>query len=226
LYWLLEQFAVLSSQSSFIVGTEAQPYYGIDNNYEKSYGKENYKSTIDSSVDLNKIKCNNINININGQGGNGNTTNGDSSTKGNETNHESKKFHKDGFAFVCINNNNNIVTGNGGNATAGDGNATDECPEAEDIEACFEEFLAPNYFELLTDTLASPAGLTVEIAGQDVTLRSFADICEALEGLTLFQFDDALDNILLAIDLDVIDGRFYPCVGEALGIFVPPPTPP
>ena len=110
----------LSSQSSFIVGAQAQPYYGIDNNYEKSYGKENYKSTKDSNIDLNKIKCKNINLNINnGQDGNGDSING------NETNNGNKKFHKDDFAFVCINNNNNIVTGNGGNATDGDGNVPD-----------------------------------------------------------------------------------------------------
>jgi hypothetical protein len=112
--------------------------YGMDNNYMKSYGNENgYESQYQSpyepdykpqylsygednrdkskdsnSVSINKIKCNNINVNINnGQG----TNNGNTTTNGNETNDGFKKINKDGFAFVCINNNNNIVVGGDGN---------------------------------------------------------------------------------------------------------------
>lgn len=44
---------------SFMVGTtQAQIYHdGMDNNYEKSYGKD---------VSVKSIKCNNINANVNG----------------------------------------------------------------------------------------------------------------------------------------------------------------
>jgi hypothetical protein len=88
------------------------------------------------------------------------------------------------FRFICI-NNNNIVTEEPTSTPP----VVDECDEAEDIEACFEEWLPPNNFGLLTDTLASPTGLTVVIDGQEVTLRSFVDICEALEGLTFEELD-------------------------------------
>ena len=61
----------ISSSTSFMRSAQAQPYYYDridDNNYQKSYGKDNYKYTKDSSiVDINKIKCINDNININGQ---------------------------------------------------------------------------------------------------------------------------------------------------------------
>ena len=49
----------------------------------------------------------------------------------------------------------------------------------------------------MVDALNSPAGVTVEINGQEVTLRSFDDICEALEGLTTFeQIREAIIDIL------------------------------
>ncbi|MGI0050874.1 MAG: hypothetical protein ACRD8K_03965 [Nitrososphaeraceae archaeon] len=52
------------------------------------------------------------------------------------------------------------------------------------------------------EVLASPTGVKVDILGQEVTLRSFEDICSALEPFTpsLTQFDETLleilDNIL------------------------------
>jgi hypothetical protein len=102
------------------VNAQSEPYYDVmDNNYKKSYGKDNYKfSKGSSSVDI-KIKCNNINLNINEQGANVNTTN-ENFANGNETNHGFKKFDKD---FVCINNNNNDGQ-DGGNQT--DGNVGNE----------------------------------------------------------------------------------------------------
>jgi hypothetical protein len=103
---------------SFMVGTaQAQSYYndgGMDNNYEKSYGKD---------VSVKSIKCNNINANVNGleldslppfltslisdgEGGEG--------QYGGDNSYES--YGKDrplgshtDFKFICINNNNNIV---------------------------------------------------------------------------------------------------------------------
>lgn len=110
------------------IGTpvQAERDYGKDNNKEddrKSYGKDKdnnnnniyYKSSKESSksVNVKKINCNNINININGGGqgvNNGNDENGDnSSANGNKTNNDGlKKFYKkDGFEFVCVNNNDN-----------------------------------------------------------------------------------------------------------------------
>jgi hypothetical protein len=69
-----------------MIDAQAQPYYGIDNNYQKSYGNDNYyyepqypsdnfKSKYSSSyekdsykkdVSINTIKCINTNLNING----------------------------------------------------------------------------------------------------------------------------------------------------------------
>jgi hypothetical protein len=41
-----------------MVGTaQAEPYYGMDNNHDKSYGKH---------VNAKSVKCNNINVNVNG----------------------------------------------------------------------------------------------------------------------------------------------------------------
>ena len=99
--------------------------YGNDNGYYESQYTSSYKpdykpkytsydkkddrdkSTKDSSsksIDIKKIKCNNININLNnGQGGNGNGDNGNK-TDG------FKKINRGGFTFICINNNNNVVT--------------------------------------------------------------------------------------------------------------------
>jgi len=49
-----------------ITGAQAQEYYGMDNNYENHYGKDNYKSKDSSSAIVKKINCNNINVNVNG----------------------------------------------------------------------------------------------------------------------------------------------------------------
>ena len=88
----------------------------------------------------------------------------------------------------------------------------------------------PNDFELLTDALASPEGLTAEINGQEVTLKSFDDICEALGGITTWnQIFLALLNIAeelsdptapVGISNDLVD-----CISEAFGIPIPQPPP-
>jgi hypothetical protein len=75
------------SNSSFMVGAQAQQYYGMDqryNSYEPDYGMDRYddkqsyekdnnsydKSKDSShSVSVKKIKCNNINVNVNGFNG-------------------------------------------------------------------------------------------------------------------------------------------------------------
>jgi len=118
------------------------------------------------------------------------------------------------FRFICINNNNNTVIEEKIPTPPVEG-----CTEAnaEDRESCFEESINPANFKFLTDTLASPAGLTVEIDGQDVTLRSFADICKALEGLTVIELNEALRNILTAIGVELVVGSFFSFVGEAVG---------
>ena len=44
---------------------------------------------------------------------------------------------------------------------------------------------------------ALESGITVEINGEEVTLRSFEDICEAVEGLTFEELPIATAEILV-----------------------------
>jgi hypothetical protein len=126
-------------------------------------------------------------------------------------------FDIDGFVFVCINNNNNILSEETPIPSI------DDCPEAEDIEACFEEFLVEEQFPRFVAALQSRAGITAEINGESVTLKSFADICLALEGLTIVQLQDAILAIVNAALAP--PGEFVPisenlvfCIAEALDI--------
>ena len=106
---------------SFIIGAQAQEYYGMDKIYKKSLGKD---------VSVKSIKCNNVNVNVNGlelnltsvpflsgllaseadEGergagsyGSGERNYGDGQQSGYDNNNS--------FKFICINNNNNTVVG-------------------------------------------------------------------------------------------------------------------
>jgi hypothetical protein len=128
------------------------------------------------------------------------------------------------FRFICINNNNNTVI-----EAEEPIPPVDECAEAEDIEACFEEFLIEEQFPRLVAALESEAGLTVDINGEDVTLRSFADICSALKGLTFEQLQDAILAIITEItppgELIPVPIMLDDCIAEALDISITPPPP-
>jgi hypothetical protein len=194
------------------------PSYGKDDKRDKS--KDSSKS-----VDIKKIKCNNININLNGQGVNGGTGNGDNgnTTNGNDSNgnktngkddNRFKKIDRDGFSFVCINNNNNEV-GVGGGA----GNVTDGVEEG--CEECFDQ-LTGSVAEALAngldngftiDGLTVPPNTSIE---QLCVLLDEADITlttEELFALIIQVFPDATDSeitqILLLLfcleDLGIID---------------------
>ena len=95
----------------------------------------------------------------------------------------------------------------------------DECPEAEEIEACFEEILFKGQFPTLVAALES--GITVDINGEEVTLRSFEDICEALEGLTFEVLPIAIAEILVEAGIS-FDFRIVICIAEAIDIPIPP----
>ena len=233
-----------------LMTAEAQPdadYYEMNDNYGKiykndnhesadypSYEKDNYNSK-DTSVSINKINCENVNNNFNnvvignlniGNSGSGGGAASDDGTNGASTanayGNNGERYNNDGYqkdkGITCIINNNNTILSGKETTTP-----VEECHEAKDIEACFEEFLLSDQFELLTDTLASPAGLTVEINGQDVTLRSFEDICFALEGLTTYaQVDDAVLDILEGLPglAFPVRGDLIDCIAEVLGIEV------
>ena len=95
----------------------------------------------------------------------------------------------------------------------------DGCPEAEEIEACFEEFLFEGQFSTLVAALES--GITVDINGEEVTLRSFEDICKALEGLTFEVLPIAIAEILVEAGIS-FDFRIVICIAEAIDIPIPP----
>ena len=73
----------------------------------------------------------------------------------------------------------------------------DQC--GEDVKACFQQFLSKTQFEQLSEALDSQTGVKVDIIGSEVTLRSFEDICSALEPFTSSpeKFDEALLDILV-----------------------------
>ena len=225
-----------------------EPDYGMNSYDKKPYEKDNNsydKSKDSSSVSVKKIKCNNINVNVNGFNGvevgtlptalNGLATDeaqaaedigeiGSSSSGSGSGSDRGRPSGSDSDSKFCINNNDFAISG--GEEEPPTPPVEDECAEAEDIEACFEQFSFGDQFEELSDELNSPAGLTVEINGVDVTLRSFADICSALKGLTYEQLQSAVIAILTELippgTSPVISVGLIPCIAQALDIPIPP----
>ena len=97
---------------SFMIGAQADPYYGMDKDHKK----------VDKKVSVSSLKCNNINVNVNGLtldvfppflGGNdiaaaetADPTTEAASFAG-SGGHDKSEFNN--FKFICINNNNNTV---------------------------------------------------------------------------------------------------------------------
>jgi hypothetical protein len=216
----LATLLIIGTISTIVPSIQAEPYYGADKDRKQ--------------VNVDSLKCNNININVNGLeldvfpsllGGEvtAEATEGqtDANSFANNNGGSNSGSQINDFRFTCINNNNNTVIEETPTPPE------KECPEADDIEACFEQFLPEGQFEELVDALESQAGITVEINGQDVTLRSFADICSALEGLTVEQLREAVLDILreaFGEDRPVLK-QLTICIEEALGIedSLPPP---
>ena len=235
-------FAAISP--SFMIGAHAQQYgmdqkynsyepdYGIDSFDDKqSYGKDSnsYDKSKDSSTIVKKIKCNNINANVNGleidalptaldglateaQADEG-EIGASSFGSGGGSNGGGPSGSDSDSRFVCINNNDN---------TAENGDETDPCGDA--IEACFRQVLLDFLFPNFVEALESEAGITVEINGQDITLRSFEDICLALEGLTFAQLTIAIGDIIAGAEIELTApslSRLIQCIAEALDIPIP-----
>src|SRR5829696_4672108 len=135
------------SSPSFMAGAQAEPYYGMDNNYKKSNGKD---------VSVKAIKCNNINVNVNGlelnvlppvlsglvgseaQASDEGERGASSYGSGNGGSYGGGSSGSDGdFKFICINNNNNTVVGEDGDD---DGGVTP--PPEETCQGCFDELSA------------------------------------------------------------------------------------
>jgi hypothetical protein len=233
---LLAGTIALSSPSFMTnVSAQSESYYGMDNNnYKSQYGQDKYKTK--DNVVVKKINCNNVNVNVNGlelnglppflgnllasdgQDGYGGASSygsgsyGDGQQSGYDKNNNS-------FKFVCINNNNNTVV-----VEEEPVPPVDECSEAEEIEACFEEFLfEEGDFPRLVAALES--GITVEINGEEVTLRSFADIYLVLESVTTYdEIISALFTILSEVTppIRILPSELTDCIDEALDIPIPP----
>ena len=209
-----------------------------------SYGKDDREKSKDSkSVSINKIKCINNNVNINGNNnGTINVGNSGKSATGSGTDEgylgvgslggNYGEGYDNGYnkqkdkSFSCIINNNNNNTVVVGEEPPTPIPPVEECAETDEIEACFEQFLDEGEFPRLVAALES--GITIGINGEEVTLRSFNDICLAFEGLTTYQqLNEAVDNIL--IDADISPGEDFvaivDCIAEALGIPIVVPIP-
>src|SRR5215211_4583133 len=208
--------------------------YGNDDykSQYSTYGKDRDSDKSKDSVSIKKVKCNNINLNLNGItiGAGGNTTNGgsdgsddasigaaslsgngDSTGYGNgERNH---KFvdKKDGFVFVCINNNNNVA--GGGNAT--DGNATDAC------EDCFAQTLNATEFAAVEAALA--AGIDIEVVDTIVVpipteeISSFAELCALIEANPM-QLTTILQQVLDAAGLETLDTPTFMAIVDCISL--------
>ena len=211
---------------SFMTNAQA---FQLDNNYENHYGKDSYKSKDSNSVNIKKVNCNNINVNANGLELNvlppvlsnllssGDEGERGAASYGSDGSYGDKSRSDGDFKFICINNNNNTVVVEEEPLISP---VVDECAEAEDIETCFEENLLPGDFLSLTTALGN--GIDVIIERESVTLNSFADICEALDGLTFAQVEDVIRQILSEAGINVFNINLVPCIAQALGIPVPP----
>jgi hypothetical protein len=185
---------------SFMIGSaQAQSYYGMDS-YQKSYDKkDDNRDKSKDSVNIKKVKCDNINVNVNGIPGNlsslsflkgivddkddgadrnmssyGSYGNGESYGDDRTYGGHSDK-DKDGFTFICINNNNNVVGGTGG------GNVTDGADEEEGCEECFDQ-LTGRVAEALANGLANG----FDIDGLNVPAgTSIEELCVLLEGANI-----------------------------------------
>jgi hypothetical protein len=210
-------FAAISP--SFITGVNAEPYYGMDKD-RKSDKKD---------VSVQSLKCNNINVNINGLELNvlPSFLGGEVAAEASESQTDANSFANNNggsnsgsqindFRFICINNNNNTVIEE-------QPPLVEECAAAADMEACFEEFLVEGQFPAFVEALEG--GITVEINGQEFTLTSFDDICfalETLEGLTIFEVREALNNIIVAAGIPFPDNfsGLAECIAATIGIFL------
>jgi hypothetical protein len=192
---------VVSSSTSFMITetVHAQPYYGMDkkyssyesdygmdNNYQKTYGKDNRDKSKDS-VNLKKIKCNNININVNGIELNVTSFPFLSSIAADDAEASEGKFgtasygsgsgsygghsgsDKDGFAFICINNNNNVVSG--GNQTIPEPEPTPPIPPSP-TEDFLDLAVANRFYGDVSILLGDGDGNFTQAADSPITVET------------------------------------------------------
>jgi len=199
----------------FMKSAQAEPYYGMENNYDKSYGKDNYKSK-DNSVIVKKVNCNNINVNVNGlelnltsvpflsgllaseanEGERGANSYGSGGSYGD-------KSRSDGdFKFICINNNNNTVIG----VDDGDDNGGVTLPPCEE---CFAA-LSVQARGFIEDLLAQPGTFELPVPFEDViipeTVVSLELLCDFLD-MNPIEITEAERPLLIGIFDTIISGN-------------------
>ena len=165
---------------SFMIGAQADPYYGMDRDYKK----------VDKKISVSYMKCNNINVNVNGltldvfppflAGGEiaasaAEEANSDASFyPGNGGSDGGAEFKN--FKYICINNNNNTVVG-----------AEEPIPPPPDGVTCEECFSA-------NATLANIIETQLNISGA-ISIPTFPGVVippqvTTIEGLCDFLADE------------------------------------
>src|SRR5688500_4335370 len=129
--------------------------------------ERDYKKSDAKNVSVKSIKCNNVNVNVNGLELNltsvpflsgllaseANEGERGAGSYGSGSGSYGDKSRSDGdFKFICINNNNNTVVVEEEPLIPP---VVDECAEADEIEACFEENLIQEQFPRLVAALES-----------------------------------------------------------------------
>ena len=209
------------SSPSFMAGAQAEPYYGMDNNYKKSNGKD---------VSVKAIKCNNINVNVNGlelnvlppvlsglvgseaQASDEGERGASSYGSGNGGSYgDGRQSSSDGdFKFVCINNNNNTVVGVAdGEDGDDDGGVTPPPPDGVTCEECFN--LNSTVASIITEQLsgASPIVIIAPPMGLSIpgSVNDIAGLCDFLE--TAFAsgaLDQTAEDLNLVIQAILAEG--------------------
>ena len=160
---------------SFMIGAQADPYYGMDKDNKKVDKKQ---------VSVSSLKCNNINVNVNGLtldvfppflGG------GDIAAEAVEPSTDASSFAGSGgndksefndFRFICINNNNNTVVA-----------AEEPVPPVPPIvpENCDDCFLPTTEDGIIPPTLLTQ--LNNYLANNQITFGESTGIVGDVEGL-------------------------------------------
>ena len=218
------------SSPSFLVGVQADSYYGMDSYKKKSNAKD---------VSVKNVKCNNINVNVNGlelnttevpflsdllgseaqasdEGYSGASSYGSNGgSYGSDGSYGDKKSRSDGdFKFVCINNNNNTVSVVGPITPPPTPIPIDEC------ESCFDAV-----------TLEFP--IVVDLPNLDITIDDFEELCNLIFSPPFSQSAEQLLRLVEEIVPEgtsqaVIDDIVCNCLVPLLGIqgACPPGPPP
>jgi hypothetical protein len=221
---------------SFMVGAQAQEYFGMERDYKKSDKKD---------VSVKSIKCNNVNVNVNGlelnltsvpflsgllaseahEGERGASSYGSDGSYGD-------KSRSDGdFKFICINNNNNTVIG------VDDGETPippTTPPPVDECLLCFEETTqavrdAINTFLDEQEEITVADGIVIP-----ADVNNFEDLCDWLADeapllLTQVQIDQLIDAFVGQTQPPIPRGDvedLVQCLIDAGLIEVIPPEPP